>query len=213
MKVGSLLYHELRDGFGAQAISMLFTSPTLCKHGMAVRRGTCAHLPLLSAAVTGRQAAAHSLARRGGENRQKRISLGSPRMMSVLVSAGTIRLAGRRLSTGRLLGTWRQRPSTVLSGTTGTGTAVERHLTRLPGTRQAEDLRTASTASSLPPAVKELTYSLRCAPQGLLGALADVLGLPPKAEAVAEALGEDPEAVLTWRAQQRAEADLRLAFL
>ena len=161
------------------------------------QRGTCPQLPLLSAAVAGRQAAAWSLVKRHGAPGPERMA------QRALALPGLCALHfARRRWTGavpRFLGTWHRRPNTAMAST-----AVEQHLTRLPGTRQVEELETGS----LSPTVSELVLSFRLAPQGLVAALADVLGLPPEPKAVAMALGEDPEAVLTRKAQQRAQAGL-----
>ncbi|CAE7847715.1 phyA [Symbiodinium necroappetens] len=155
---------------------------------MAAQRTAPQLVPLLSVAVAGRQAATHLLTRRRGSCN------GSGWHAVATAFAGTsLRLAWRYGTTA--MG---KHPSVRRAGT-----AVERHLTRLPGTRQAEDLR---MPPSLSQPVLELRQSFRCAPPGLVQALADVLGLPRQAELLALALGEDAEKVLTSMAKQRAEA-------
>ena len=161
---------------------------------MAVHRSAPQLVPLLSVAVAGRQAATHLLTRR-------RASCNGSGLHAVATAfAGTSLHWAWRYGTTAAAG---KHPRSYPGSVRRAGTAVERHLTRLPGTRQAEDLR---TPPSLSQPVLELRQSFRCAPPGLVQALADALGLPRQADLLALALGEDAEAVLTAMAKQRAEA-------
>ena len=190
MRVSSASASRLVQLVAVCRIQSLPVGPPGCDcRRMAAQRGACPQLvPLLSVAVAGRQAALRRLVRPR--------SWGSGETATAMVFlSGALRLARRHRAGGCFRASF--------ASTRSAGTAVEKHLTRLPGTRHAEDLH---TPRSLSPPVLELLRSFRYAPPGLVAALANVLGLPEESEPLARALGEDPEAVLTWKARQRAQA-------